>query len=511
MSKVMLRTIPTSVAARVLLCIFLGGLIMFGTVATEGRSGATTQFVPVVSTETPGATPFIANVTITGVPVSTLSSVHFVITPATGSMTTPVSASYSAAYFVSHGLENVAASSITVPVFGLYASVQDHINTVDITITTTTGSQGLSTTITTAPWQDATGGLYTTGLNRLVPRNNSVSLGYSYFLIKGVAPGMNPVIMDTDGQVRWVGTTSFANTPSSAMVGNSFFIGSGSSLYREDLSGNVSLIRNYRSSGITYIQHHNMDPDPHGLLLEVNTTTDNEATVVEVTTTGRIITTFDLATIISAAMKAGHDNPAGFVSPMNDWFHLNSATYWPQRNEIVVSSRENFVMGIGYTSHKIDWILGDPTKAWHRYRSLRAFAFTLAKGSLPPVGQHSISITPQGQLLLFDDGDQSSFEYPAGVQRTSSAPRQYQLNFRTHRASVTWQYNPKPSYWSPICGSVYSAGSSYLVDYASAYGGPELVGLGANNAVAFSYRIQGDYTYAWNALPISLNNLSISN
>jgi hypothetical protein len=35
------------------------------------------------------------------------------------------------------------------------------------------------------------------------------------------------------------------------------------------------------------------------------------------------------------------------------------------------SSRENFVIAIDYDSGNIKWILGDPTKHWYEFQSLR--------------------------------------------------------------------------------------------------------------------------------------------
>jgi len=316
--------------------------------------------------------------------------------------------------------------------------------------------------------------------------------------------------MDTDGEVRWAARSSLGNTPASTFFQGAFYVASGSSLYRLGLDGQSSRVTKLASAGVTFAQHHNIDPSPKGLLLEVNTAHRSESSILVVSPKGIIAKRFDLADIVASAMRAGGDNPTHFVVPKSDWFHNNSAVYWPQRNELVISSRENFVIAVNYSTKRIDWILGDPTKAWHRYGSLRAFALKLKSGSLPPVGQHALSITPSGELLAFDDGDQSSFEFPPGVQRSESAPRAYQVNFVKRSAKVTWSYTPESPIWSPICGSVYQVGQSHLIDYSSAFGGPELVALGANNAVGLDVRIQGDYTLAWNVLPISLSAMNFA-
>jgi hypothetical protein len=54
---------------------------------------------------------------------------------------------------------------------------------------------------------------------------------------------------------------------------------------------------------------------------------------------------------------------------------------------------------------------------------------------------------------------------------------------------------------------VYQAGNSYLIDYAFNPGGPLLVGLGANNKVAFQYTYPGGSVMGWNAVPVDLSHL----
>ena len=95
---------------------------------------------------------------------------------------------------------------------------------------------------------------------------------------------------------------------------------------------------------------------------------------------------------------------------------------------MIFSCREQFVIGVGYSDKLIKWILGDTDKAWHLYPSLRAFALTVPPGSLPPIGQHTTSITSQGELMLFDNGffsRNAHLSLPTGLNRNYSAVRKY--------------------------------------------------------------------------------------
>ena len=454
-----------------------------------------------------GATPFISNVTISGVPVSSLQSIEFMVQPKKGSTTKGIGATYTPSYLRSKGLTSPATGEVTIPVFGLYASNAISRNVVTFTIRCRDLKTVLSYPLITKPWVDPTGG----GFSKPVitqARDPKVALGFSTFLMKGWSNANTPVISDTDGEVRWVPpTTSTVAGPTSGFFNNALYLGSGNELIRADLNGVLTTVASYDSYGYTNINEHNIDPGKTGMLIEAATATDNESCFIEVDGKGAILHSWNFATIISEAMIAGGDDPSAFVVRSADWFHSNAAAYWKLKNQLIVSSRENFVIAIDYDTHKIKWILGDSSKAWYSYSSLRAFALKLAPGTTAPIGNHAISITAQNELLLFDNGAPSTFEVPAGNARNYSVARKYAINQSTMTATEVWNFNHTPQINSPYTSSVYQAGSSYLIDYAFNPTGPLLVGLGANNKVAFQYTYPGGSVMGWNAVPVDLTNL----
>ena len=204
-----------------------------------------------------------------------------------------------------------------------------------------------------------------------------------------------------------------------------------------------------------------------------------------------------MANIISAAMTAGGDDPSQFVYPTpTDWFHNNGATYNRADDSVIVSSRENFLICLDYETSAIKWILGDPTKKWYQFPSLRKFALTLAPGSLPPIGQHAPSITYDQNLLVFDNGQKSIFTIPPGEQRDYASPRKYSLDLAAKVATEVWNFPMNESIHCPFCSSVYEdAPLNYLIDYAFVNGGlpgvpmfAELLGLDAAGETIFYYR-----------------------
>ncbi len=454
-----------------------------------------------------GVAPFIANVTISGIPTASLQTIDFIVQPKKGSTTKAIGATYTHAYLNSKNLTNSATGEVTIPVFGLYASAAISRNAVSITVTCKGVKTLLTCSITTTPWQDPTNGGYSKPLVTQA-RDPKVLLGFSTFLMKGWSAANTPVISDTDGEVRWVAPTSSTIAgPTSGFFNNAVYLGSDNKLMRADLNGILSTVASYDSYGYTNINEHNIDPGKSGMLIEAQTSADNMSCFIEVDAKGAILASWNFATIVSDAMIAGGDDPSGFVVRSADWFHSNAAAYWKQSNQLVVSSRENFVIAVDYDTQKIKWILGDTSKAWYSYPSLRAFALQLGPNTTAPIGQHAVSITPQNELLLFDDGMGSTFQSPAGASRSNSVMRKYKINLATMTASEVWNYDHTPQINSPYTSSVYQAGNSYLIDYAFNPGGPLLVGLGANNKIAFQYTYPGGSVMGWNAVPVDLSHL----
>jgi hypothetical protein len=182
---------------------------------------------------------------------------------------------------------------------------------------------------------------------------------------------------------------------------------------------------------------------------------------------------------------------------------------------LIISSRENFLICIDYDTSAIKWIIGDPTKKWYRFPSLRRYALTLASGSLPPIGQHAVSVTFDQNILVFDNGQNSSFQEPAGVERAYSAPRRYQLDLNAKTATEIWNFDLGQSLWCPFCGSVYEdAPFNYLINFTFVDGVKDpgslaqWFGLNEDDETAFRYQYHSapGCTVSFNAIPLHLEN-----
>jgi hypothetical protein len=454
---------------------------------------------------TPGATPFIAKLNLMASNTAVVKEIQFKVTPKPGSVTRPLSGTYSNDYLIDRGFENVQTGAIILPVYGLY---DGYANVVNLTYRFLDGSsKQANITITTAAFNDPCGYEHPTYLQR----RNRDALSYDYILVKGRCSSFPPAIMDTDGALRWVGTAGHASFVTTFFE-NAVYLAGGTKLYRNELDGAVTLLNDYSSHGVNFL-YHNIDRGKFGIILDADTTTHLESVNIEVDASGRVLKRWDLAAIISAAMVAGGDDPSQFVFPRpTDWFHNNGVAYNRADDSLIVSSRENFLICLDYNTGAIKWILGDPTKKWYQFPSLRRFALTLAPGSLPPIGQHSPSITYDQGIMVFDNGQNSTFQSPPGARRFYASPRKYIVDLATKIATEVWNYPINESIHCPYCSSIYEdAPHNYVIDYAFVNGGTsrptlaQLMGLNSAGERIFYYQYPtNSCDTAYNSIPVHL-------
>ena len=465
-----------------------------------------------ISGHTAGATPFISKLTLQVSNTTVLKSIQFAIDPKPGSVTRPLSGTYANFYLVGRGFEH--PPEIILPVYGLYAG---YTNIIRLTYRFLDGSSKQAvTSITTTTFNDQ--GCGYNAPFKLQPRTNSTHLSYDYIFDTSACGDFSPVILDSDGALRWVSPlpTQSALRASSTFFDNAVYLTQGSQLLRVELHGDVSLLADYGDIGVVNL-HHNIDTGKVGLLIDPDTTSYFESIILEVDSRdGHVLKTFNMAAIISAAMIAGGDDPSQFVFPTpTDWFHLNGAAYNRADDSLIVSSRENFLICLDYKTSAIKWILGDSTKKWHQFPSLRQFALAVAPGSEPPVGQHSPSITFDQGVMVFDNGQMSQFQNPAGDQRNYASPRKYSLDLAGKVATEVWNFPMNFSIRSPFCGSCHEdAPYNYLIDYAFVNGTlpgvptfAQLLGLDAGGETIFYYQYPtvGCNT-AYNSIPVHLES-----
>ena len=480
--------------------------------------------VVTVTGQEEGATPFIQKVRLLVSDPTAVRSIRFTIDPKEGSVTRSVSGTYLPKYLNDRGFFDITTNEFTLPVWGLY-----HGRTNNVTVRVLyndLSSEELPVVIVAEPFSDECD-FETPIVNQA--RTNTTDLSFDFMLVTSGCSTFSPHILDTDGEIRWVGTSGLGVTKlATIFYDNAVYFGNGTRLFRTEMDGEVTLIGDYASEGVVEL-HHNIDVGRDGLLIEVDTVDQVEAVIFEVhPLTGAIQQRFNFAEIVGDAIRAGGEDPGDPDSPdafirtakgdysftaKEDWFHNNSSTYRSSDNTLIASARELFNIAVDYDSKEIKWIFGDPTKRWYvEFASLRAFALTRTPGTPYPIGQHSLSITADNKFLLFDNGQNSANHTPAGVQRGTASARKYSLNLLEDKATEIWKYPGDGSVFSPFCSSVYEdAPQNYVLDYAVEGGIPggtaRILALTSSGEKVFDYAYPtGPCNDAYRTQPIHLED-----
>jgi len=459
-----------------------------------------------------GVTPFIAFAELRGNSLARVRSIDYTIEPKAGTISKPVHVTYTIDALNRRGYVANTSGMITLPVFGLYAGY-DNLVSLQL-VFEDTSTQIIPVVITTDIYSDPNG-IYDHPVI-LKKRAAGSVLGFDFFAMKS---GLGtPIIVDTDAEIRWAGI-GIANAFSSAFHENRFVIGDQRSTKFQRLELDGSIEDAFLVSTTYTGFHHNINPGKQALLLHANAESGGvakiESVVAEFDTSGAIIKEWDFADLLTTYMRTLGDDPGAFVRPGVDWFHTNAATYDPRDDSLIVSSRENFIIKVDYSTGNIIWILGDPTKYWYTFPSLRAKAVRLEDGGLYPVGQHATSITSDGFLMLFNNGTASVNQpagAPVGESRSYSAVSAYSINATTLIAREVWRFDYDRTVLSRFCSSAYEAsGKSLLVSYATANNltKARLVGLNASRDVVFDFEYLSAIPCAtsWNATPVNLDDM----
>ncbi|ATM01160.1 hypothetical protein CK910_02850 [Aeromonas sp. CA23] len=456
---------------------------------------------------------FISALDLTGLDTNKIKNVSFNIKTKEGNHAKSVSATYDWNYLSKNNLYDTANNRIQIPIFGLYS---DYLNELTINIQLIDDSTySFKKTLATAAYIDSIGIYDNVGIG-IKP---SSTPSYSYFYLKGSKK--SPIIMDVDGEVRWDADIKRSSS-SSAFMENNFLTGSTKSKTIDVLSlyGKIdSFAVDGTVMGSDAYFHHNIDQGKTGVLIELDGTTGGalkiESFLSEIDSKGKIIKEWDLGKIFSEYMLQEGDDPSNFVRDGVDWFHMNAAAYDPADDTLLVSSRENFVVKLDYNTGKIIWLLGDETKHWYSYPSLQKLALSLSSGQTP-IGQHAVSITKGGKLMLFNNG-RRSFNNPAGtptgIDLATSQTAIFDIDSQNKTAQVAWSFDD--GIYSDICSSIYedklSDQGDFLINYAAADNRTRVIIQGLNKdkqkLFEFTYPSPTPCATSWNATQIPLENI----
>jgi hypothetical protein len=193
--------------------------------------------------------------------------------------------------------------------------------------------------------------------------------------------------------------------------------------------------------------------------------------VLEFAADGSVIRRWSLLDILKPT-RIGFDGARGLPEDA-DWAHANSVWFDQADDSMLVSLRhQDAVVKISRRTGELIWILGSPAN-WSGFEDFL----------LSPSGsdfkwqyhQHSPKITPQGTMLLFDNGNHKASpfteEIPTPAESNQSRAVEYAIDNENMTVSQVWQWSGSrigEQLYSPIVGDADYLGTTgnVLISYA---------------------------------------------
>src|SRR5207248_10440095 len=197
-----------------------------------------------------GPTPFIRFVQTKVDDIGGFSFAQFLIFPKPGSATRPIKVHYGRSYLEARGYFDSQTGKLTIPIFGLYAGRPNRV-TIDLRFTNRFHPIKRLRMLITTPAYD---GRTYSHPSVVQPRLPSTTLSYAFILLKNLADPTTPIIIDSDAEVRWVGTAGEGVT-SGRMSANAFYLAWGSQLLGTKFDGATYVLADYANMGISNLHH----------------------------------------------------------------------------------------------------------------------------------------------------------------------------------------------------------------------------------------------------------------
>ncbi len=165
---------------------------------------------------------------------------------------------------------------------------------------------------------------------------------------------------------------------------------------------------------------------------------------------------------------------AGFE--VKDWAHANSLTFDPDRSTLLVSLRhQDAVAQLTYPLGEIEWILAPPANWAPSF--LPQLLSPADDQSRYPYHQHAAKWTPDGTLILFDNGNYqaSAYEPPTPGSAIDSRAVEFRVDpvAGTFEQIWSWDALPEPNFSSGLGNvQVLPQTGHVLITYGAAGGDP---------------------------------------
>ena len=304
-------------------------------------------------------------------------------------------------------------------------------------------------------------------------RNISTSADYLQDNFMFLTPaGKNlPTAYDYRGDIRWLLTENTMFDIKRAKNGN---ILTGSSRFCRMPYNSTGLIelnllgKIYKEYRLPGNYHHDQFEMEDGNLLvltqDFHRDTVEDMCVLIDRETGEILKSWDYKTFLPQDVGGSGSQDA------HDWFHNNAVWYDKATHSLTFSGRhQDAIVNIDFDTGELNWIVGDP-EGWPQDMVDKYF-FT-------PVGdldnfdwqyeQHAALITPEGDVMCFDNGQYRAKKKENYIKNTENFSRGVRYRIDTDKMEIeqVWQYGKErgQEFFSPyICNVEYYADGHYMI------------------------------------------------
>ena len=147
-------------------------------------------------------------------------------------------------------------------------------------------------------------------------------------------------------------------------------------------------------------------------------------------------------------------NESNLGSRAFDWSHANSVHYDATDDSIVVSVyHQDAVFKFSRATGELEWVISFPTgwrEPWKKY-----LLYPVGEG-IYPAHEHAAKVTPQGTILIFDNGTHRArpFDSKRGPRDNFSRAVEYEVNPETMEFKQVWSYGGEEDeiFFAPFLG-----------------------------------------------------------
>lgn len=291
--------------------------------------------------------------------------------------------------------------------------------------------------------------------------------GFTYGL--DISVNTRPFIFDQQGTIRWLLDIEALSTfffPVKRLQNGNWIFGNLETIYEYDMLGKE--INRWELGD--YSQHHEIVEKADGNLLlavtDKSLATINDQIIEIDRSSGAIVKTWDLRTVLD-------NNRFPIVWNSRDWLHVNAFWFEETDQSLVISGRHQGIFKVSY-ENELQWILA-PHNEWGNAgvngdglltadylltaidQNGQAYADSVQLGEVHAPdfdwswGQHAVTVTPQGQILAFDNGFRRNFENNTETNSHSRGVA-YEVDEGNQTVKQVWEFGRE------MAGAFYSRG-----------------------------------------------------